>query len=41
MQQFENSLEELETVTQKLDTNLKKSEEHDRSLAEKLRESEA
>jgi chromosome segregation ATPase len=41
IQQLENSLEELESVTQKLDANLKESEERHRSLLEKLRESEA
>jgi len=41
IQQLENSLEELESVTQKLDTNLKEAEERSRSLQEKLRESEA
>jgi chromosome segregation ATPase len=41
IQQLENSLEELESVTQKLDANLKESGERIRSLMEQLRESEA
>ena len=41
IQQLENSLEELQSVSQKLDANLKESEERNRSLIEKLRESEA
>jgi chromosome segregation ATPase len=41
MQQFASSHEELETVTQKLDTNLKKSEEHNRSLMKELQQSQA
>ncbi|MGA7470034.1 MAG: hypothetical protein WBW25_04310 [Halobacteriota archaeon] len=41
IQQLENSLEELESVTQKLDANLKESGERNRALMEQLRESEA
>jgi len=41
IQQLENSLEELESVTQKLDANLKESGERYRALMEQLRESEA
>jgi len=41
MQQFASSHEELETVTQKLDNNLKESEERNRSLVKELRQSEA
>jgi chromosome segregation ATPase len=41
IQQLENSLEELESVTQKLDANLKEAEERHRSLLETLQESEA
>lgn len=41
IQQLESSLEELESVTQKLDGNLKESEERNRSLLEKLREEDA
>jgi chromosome segregation ATPase len=41
IQQLESSLEELESVTQQLDANLKESGERNRSLMEKLRESEA
>jgi chromosome segregation ATPase len=41
MQQIARSHEELETVTQKLDTNLKKAEGHNRSLMEELQQSEA
>ncbi|MGA7076093.1 MAG: hypothetical protein WBZ42_06070 [Halobacteriota archaeon] len=41
MQQFASSHEELETVTQKLDTNLKESEKRNRSLMKELRQSEA
>jgi len=41
MQQFARSHEELETVTQKLDNNLKKSEEHNRSLIKELRQLES
>jgi hypothetical protein len=41
MEQFARSHEELETVTQKLDINLQKSEEHNRSLVKELRQSEA
>ena len=40
MHQFENSLEELESVTQKLDPNLEESEDRNRSLMEELRVSE-
>jgi len=41
IQQLENSLEELESVSQQLDANLKESEERNRSLMEKSRDLEA
>jgi len=41
LQQFARSHEELETVTQKLDNSLKKSEEHNRALMKELQQSEA
>jgi chromosome segregation ATPase len=41
IQQLEKSLEELQSVSQKLEANLKDSEERNRSLIEELRESES